>query len=164
MRMLERSCDIYVFYACSRVCAAESLCIDHTLYPDIIDIYPGAKGLLDSIDTSKSFGDHSGLGIDDDGSILSQVSCRHHDRFLDLHIAGTSADIPSQGFLNLFKGRIVVHIQKSFCRHDHPRGAEAALNGTLFGETVGIDILLALRQSLYRDDLFAFHTGKGYEA
>ena len=76
--------------------------------------------------------------------------------FHDLHIAGTAADIITQGKTDLLLGGIRIHIQQPFSRHHHTGDTEAALHRSRLPEAVGVSLLLKIAEAFRRDDGFSF--------
>src|SRR5207302_320002 len=90
---------------------------------------------------------------------------RRLDRLHDVVVTGTAADIPFQTDADFALGRVGIALEQLPRRHDHPRGAEAALETVLIPERLLQRVeRRALRQALDGGDLGAVGLDRKHRA
>ena len=134
----------------SGVLAADGAAVNHAVQIDVIGVLAGAGDLFRHIYPVYPAA-HLPVRRFLRQLPLPEASGRQQDSVNDLHIAGTAADIVTDGKGNLFPCGIGIHIQQRLGGDHHAGDAEAALDGPRLAESPGVDLLFPVGKPFHRD-------------
>ena len=141
--------------------------VQHALHVDVVGIFAVAQHLLPHVHPEGPPAHAVVVAlfrVRVDLRLAPQDGPGQPDAVDDLAVAGAAAEVAPDGVANLLLGGIGVFVQQRLARHDHARGAEAALHRPADPEGVDKGLLLEGRKALHRLDAPPIHLPGGHHA